>query len=94
MLRHLQCNHGTSDHGHMSSDGIDLSYCDTAGEFVSSSVTKLFFTSGGCLQARDCIWNAWDLLSATGGALRARRYTFSDILLWSDMLRLELRQVC
>ena len=70
LFRHFQCNHGASDTGPKSSNGIDLSCCGTdcrwwvhalsrsAGGFVSSGVTecmKLFLT---CLQARDCIGNA------------------------------------
>ena len=57
LFRHFQCNHGASDSGPKSSDGMDLSFCGTdrrwwvhalsrsAGGFVSSGVaecTKLF----------------------------------------------------
>ena len=61
--------------------------CLSAGGFVSSGVTQstrnYFLTSGVCLQARDCIGNALDLLSAffflveMGGAMPARIYTLS-----------------
>ena len=52
LCRHSQCNHGASDPGSMSSDGMDLSFCGTdrrwwfhalsrsAGGFVSSGVTE------------------------------------------------------
>ena len=65
LFRHFQCNHGASDPGPRSLDGMDLSFCGTdcswwvhalsrsAGGFVSS----YFLTSGDCLQARDCIGN-------------------------------------
>ena len=76
MFRHFQCNHGVSDPGPRSSDGMDFSFCGTGrrwwahtlsrpvGGFVSSGVTEYLLTSGVCLHARDCIGNAWDLLSA------------------------------
>ena len=52
LFRHFQCNHGASDPVPRSSDGMDLSLCDTdrrwwvyalnrsAGGFVSSGVTE------------------------------------------------------
>ena len=52
LLRHFQCNHGASDPGRRSSDGMDASFCGTdrrwcvhalsrsAGWFVSSGVTE------------------------------------------------------
>ena len=60
LFKLIQCNHGTSDPGSRSSDGMDLSFCGTdrrwlvhalsrsAGRFVSSGVTectKLFLDS-------------------------------------------------
>ena len=51
LFRDFQCNHGDSDPGYRSSDGMDLSFCGTdrkwwvhvlsrpAGGFVSSGVT-------------------------------------------------------
>ena len=52
LFRHFQCNHGASDPGPKSSDGMGLSFCGTdrrwwfhalscsAGGFASSSVTE------------------------------------------------------
>ena len=52
LFKDFQCNHGASDHGPRSSDGMDLSFCGTdrrwwvhalsrsAGGFVSSGVTE------------------------------------------------------
>ena len=61
---------------------VCIKWCDRVHESV--------LTSGVCLHARDCIWNAWDLLSVLfrscrdvvalltlGGAIPTRRYTLS-----------------
>ena len=47
LFKHFQCNHGASDPGSRSSDGMDLSFCGTdrmwrvcsAGEFVSQMMS-------------------------------------------------------
>ena len=53
LFRHYQCNHGASDPGPRSSDGMDLDFCGTdrrwwvhavsrsAGGFMSNGVTRV-----------------------------------------------------
>ena len=105
LFRHFQCNHGASDPGSKSSDGMDLGFCRTdrmwwlhalsrsAGCFVLSGeteYTKLFldfrrlFTGSWlyreCLGSSVCFFlfcRDVVVLLTPGGAIPARRYTFS-----------------
>ena len=71
---HFQCNHGASDPGPRSSDGMYLSLCGSyrrwwvhAGGLLTSGLTectKQFLDFMSLFTTRDCIGNAWDLLSA------------------------------
>ena len=76
LFKHLQGNHVASDPAPRSSYGMDLVLCGTdrrwwvhalsrsAGRLVSGGASRYFLISSICLQARNCISNAWDRMSA------------------------------
>ena len=92
LFRYFQCNHGSSDNGPRSSDGMDFSFCGTdrmwwvhafsrsAGGFVSSGVTE-------CTKLFPDFRRLYIYI-------HSQQMLVLDILLWSSTLRSELGQVC